>query len=1255
MIEPREGLAVLLWGVLLACSAFAAGPAAAQQPPAVTVRPAAAGADGRLPGFDLCVAGRAVAPIRFSSQGLITAGQCRQDGSLLRFLGLRARDGTGLRLAADDSIEVQTAEGSYPEVRFRLTIAAFDREAWQRGAGRFPFHFLTLSMPEAEVVHQRGWLNATPKADLFPLLLDVHVGTPEIAANWSRNWSYAVPVGCYPLPVAGLWAPSQQLYAGYDFLPSRLAEQSERYLATAYCWQEEKGDSPHLCEAPFGPFRQMGTVPFFPCGQFVALVYPYAGRGFQTLTYPKPGERIEGRFRLMVSTRMGPTADPNAWLQEDYFLRYAEHFPRVPAASDMGWMPGGTRLESLPPAPRGRLIERHRENGTFEEAGTVEIAGWTWHRQSAVTAAYRRGDRAMLDALKQDIEYLAAKAQRVTIDGDECLFWSKPIEGKGLDAWGGAAVKTLHNANGWAAGIVLVDFYRHDKTPDYLPLVDGIYNWTRHFVWTRNEFADVPSSPFAIGGTLSAAFLLDYYYAFKDDPQRAERARQAVELARKITYRYLIAWACDNDRDDNLDSSFLWEPNSGRDWVGTACANELHWNLDTLTQVYVNCGDPILNYYLRGALARWHLLYKDLPADAISEYGADALSEWLGLFDGTMAGRGGRATYGTGDILPLHYPVGKSVLCVTCGRKAALACSKGGVHWWIEDYRYTPDANFAFTVRSRKPGTFDATVSFPFVDLTDQPVAVGRSKGPCGAGVPPAAKYAGVPPAAKYAGVSPAAKDAGETPAPQSKAGEATSARLLGRLEPGKDLVRSADAPSYVYVRGLRDGDTLSVGRVAADAPVLPLGNPWTLRPAADRELVEGAFQMLRLPPGERLPNAWDDTASFAGLWPGKHWAWGVPFDVPLAAEDAAPLALDRPCTPRLPARAVSIYLFFAPGGPAGTLRVERPGKPAVTVAPADCAIAWRSWPPCFRRKILMARLDAAGDDALHVIPEHSQLLAVTTLADAAQEPRLRQLFQRGRAECRAVLAEEQKIGELAARVAKARPDRIAILPAKTLAGPVVSVMRRSGLMKKCRLLTPAEMLDPQVMSAEKFPVLVNLGGEEYAGTIRRAGDGGEAILRYLRSGGSIVMLTSGPLPFYYDTLDGPQRVCSLTPQMGMPIGVAFESPPEGSALEIRWNAGQKLIRDMPAATAFSPRAEMRLRAIRREDVAPEAVYTPIFSVLGADGTRYGDAAAEARFTRGPFRGGRLLYVWSGLLDDRQIGLGIIEQMLDLLIAESQR
>ena len=102
----------------------------------------------------------------------------------------------------------------------------------------------------------------------------------------------------------------------------------------------------------------------------------------------------------------------------------------------------------------------------------------------------------------------------------------------------------------------------------------------------------------------------------------------------------MIAWACDNDRDDNLDSSFLWEPNSGRDWVGAACANEVLWNLDTLTQVYVNCGDPILNYYLRGALERWHLLYQDAVYDSLADYRGEDLAEGFGLFDGTMVGPG---------------------------------------------------------------------------------------------------------------------------------------------------------------------------------------------------------------------------------------------------------------------------------------------------------------------------------------------------------------------------------------------------------------------------------------------------------------------------------------------------------------------------------------------------------------------------------------------------------------------------------------
>jgi len=55
--------------------------------------------------------------------------------------------------------------------------------------GPAPFHFLVCAMPSAQVWHQRGWLNATPLADPFPLLQDVHTGSPEISCLWNRHWS----------------------------------------------------------------------------------------------------------------------------------------------------------------------------------------------------------------------------------------------------------------------------------------------------------------------------------------------------------------------------------------------------------------------------------------------------------------------------------------------------------------------------------------------------------------------------------------------------------------------------------------------------------------------------------------------------------------------------------------------------------------------------------------------------------------------------------------------------------------------------------------------------------------------------------------------------------------------------------------------------------------------------------------------------------------------------------------------------------
>ena len=54
------------------------------------------------------------------------------------------------------------------------------------------------------------------------------------------------------------------IYRSADGLTAALSERLGAFEQQGKDWGlEEKGDGPHLCEAPFGPFRQMGTVPFF--------------------------------------------------------------------------------------------------------------------------------------------------------------------------------------------------------------------------------------------------------------------------------------------------------------------------------------------------------------------------------------------------------------------------------------------------------------------------------------------------------------------------------------------------------------------------------------------------------------------------------------------------------------------------------------------------------------------------------------------------------------------------------------------------------------------------------------------------------------------------------------------------------------------------------------------------------------------------------------------------------------------------------
>jgi len=1137
---------------------------------------------GQTLGFDLLKDGKLIAPVRFSSNKLLRAAatDCiiELDKQTLRFHRFKPKGGCGLKLSPDDFVSVTLfKDDPYPLVRFRFSIHEFHQDKWERAAGRFPFHFLSFYMPRARVFHQRGWIMPTPPEDPFPLLLDVHVNTPQVCSYWSRNWSYAPPIGAYPIPVIGLWSPDEGLYVGYEFLNARLTDHSERYIATAYCYKEGK-DS-----------------------QFATLVFPFA-IGYQELTYPATRTRAASHFRIVYSTNLRDTDDANAFLQEYFFRRYRRYFPRVPRMNDMSFVPGAVRLKDFPDLPRGRLVIRQKAQGRFTDPNCIQIGAWRWHTGSPVRGAIARNDKRQLQMLKEDVEYLLSVAEKTTVRGEQCLFWSKPIVGKWQDKWGGEPVKTLHNTNGWAAGIVLVDLYREEKDPRYLEAIDGIYNWTKHFLWTRNEFADVPSSPFAIGCTLSCAFLLDYYYTFKNDPARRECAEAALPLARNILYRYLPIWVCDNDPMDNLDSSFLMEPNSGRNWTGSACANEVHWVIDTMTEVYVNTGDPILNYYLRGILQRWYQLYRDEIYDSLADY-PRAFSEHLPFFDGTVFPRGQRVTFGSADSLRFNQPIGDSLLRVTCGCKAAFACNKKGIHTFIKDYRYAPDGNFSLAVESKLKEPFDASITFPFYDISAKPVFIIRGG-------------------------------------------------KRRKLTQPTEYYSPKNDPESLYVRNLRSGDVVIIGDVPQDSPVLNIGNDFGYLPLEKMQPLAKPFNLVRINYDIKLSYDWDDADSWAGLIAGKRVAFGVPYYIappelyPNGVATRKPVKVESTCN--------CVFAFFSYDGNDSRVQFRFNDGHVETRMALDAAVAWYSWPPLFTKRLLIAGVRSGETVRLvEVIPHNTKLFAVTTgTVPSAQLDEIFACIERYNQNWLKELKTQKQISGLRKFIEGIPKGRIAFIPPNDKAGSHFNFLAKVGLLGKSVRLRARDFVNPKIFNAKNFPIAIySDSNERYLHTVATDGDGKQALHRYLAGGGLLVLISQGPYPLYRAIIKGKEQPMPMASEIGLPVYVAFEHPPEGETVSFKLNPEQHIITAVAAELPY-PDGDQRLRPIDTKRLPEGITYIPILTAVTSDGKVYGDAAAYLEFKEGKLKGGRILYVWSSLMTNSVYGNQILGDIVKFIIEQ---
>jgi hypothetical protein len=215
---------------------------------------------------------------------------------------------------------------------------------------------------------------------------------------------------------------------------------------------------------------------------------------------------------------------------------------------------------------------------------------------------------------------------------------------------------------------------------------------------------------------------------------------------------------------------------------------------------------------------------------------------------------------------------------------------------------------------------------------------------------------------------------------------------------------------------------------------------------------------------------------------------------------------------------------------------------------------------------------------------------------------------------------------------------------------PLGQTLTALGLDAHVVYLTPQQMVDPAVFDAARFPVALYLGGEPYWQTVREPEDADAALRRYLDAGGRLLVLPSGPLPFFYNQAYKPVgSAAKFGLRMGM--GNFSETPPERK-LTFHQASGQDVLAALPAQFPFPPphEADQRWRPVSGT-TAEGARYLPWLTLRDETGRSYSDGAAAIEFASGA----RVVYVWCSLLAREDARRAILMAALRYALADLTR
>jgi hypothetical protein len=292
------------------------------------------------------------------------------------------------------------------------------------------------------------------------------------------------------------------------------------------------------------------------------------------------------------------------------------------------------------------------------------------------------------------------------------------------------------------------------------------------------------------------------------------------------------------------------------------------------------------------------------------------------------------------------------------------------------------------------------------------------------------------------------------------------------------------------------------------------------------------------------------------------------------------------------------------------------------------------------------------GRSPAQVNPNGTLVMGVTAFTGS---PAQWQPFQTALSNASVIFVEQETqalaLLALQASFAQLPAGKIALLPMST-AGPAANFCAATGLDKKWDAITESQLVDSNSFNGTRYPLAFHLANENYVKTVSISGDGKAAVTRYLAAGGTLVVMTSLPFPFYYGygPADAPGPADPLLPTYGMPFQ-GFETAPAG--IYMQRNTNQAILQSVPAVFPFPP-GDQRLRAITGSGVSAANRYIPMITALGPGSVNYGDAAVFIAFGTGPAKGGKILYVWSTLLAGPQ-GQAIMGDLIRWMVDATLR